>query len=336
MTIRFGLAGLRHPHLEYLLTEIAGRPGEVEIVALAEDDPAIRQQFQARLGVPAYADYREMFAETRLDAVGVIAVNNAKAAIVVDALEAGLHVIGDKPLCTSLEDLDRIEAAWRASDRQFSMLLDKRFYPPTLVAKEVLDSGELGDLALAWASGPHRLRRETRPDWMFRHASYGGVLNDLCIHDIDLLLWLSGAESGQVQGLAGNRAHPDLPEFQDYGHVQLRLGEGAIATSEAHWFSPEAAPYHGDYRMILTGTKGTAELRWVQNELMVATNERAPELRPLPPAGSVAGDFFDALLENREPSVKAHEVLTATRVALLAQTYANSGAWQSWSAVRPR
>ena len=76
MTIRFGLAGLRHPHLEYLLKEIAGRPDDARIVALAEDDPTIRESFRERLGVPAYADYREMLAQESLAAVGVIAVNS--------------------------------------------------------------------------------------------------------------------------------------------------------------------------------------------------------------------------------------------------------------------
>lgn len=336
MRIRFGLAGLQHPHLEYLLLELAKRPEEVRLVAISESDSAIRESFRARLNVPAYADHRELLERESLDAVGVIAINNEKADITIDCLAAGLDVIVDKPMCTALDDLDRIEAAWRSSGRRLSMLLDKRFYPPTVAARAIIESGELGELALAWASAPHRLKRETRPKWMWRRAQYGGVLNDLCIHDVDLLIWLTGATSGHVQGWAGNRGHGDLPEFEDYGQMFLRLGEGMIATSESHWFSPDAAPYHGDYRMVLTGTQGTAELRWVQNELEVATNQRGPELRPLPPAGSVAGDFFDAILEGREPLVRAEEALTATRVALLAQTTVNQGVWQAWSAVPPR
>ncbi len=169
---------------------------------------------------------------------------------------------------------------------------------------------------------------------MFRQETYGGILNDLCIHDVDLLLWLSGAKSGSVQGFAGNRAHPDLPEFQDYGQIHLRTESGLLATSEAHWLSPEAAPYHGDYRMVLTGTEGTAELRWAFDELLVATNTQPPELRKLPDAGSVAGDFFDAILTGGEATVRADELLTATKVALLAQSTVNSGEWQAWEAIR--
>ena len=334
MTIRFGLAGLQHPHLEYLLKEIAGRPDDVRIVALAEDDPAIRESFAGRLGVKAYADYREMLAIEELDAVGVISINGVRGRVVANCLDAGLHTIADKPLCTTLADLDLVESAWRRSGKMLSMLLDKRFYAPTMAARELLATGELGELVLAWASGPHRLRRSTRPDWMFRKETYGGILNDLCIHDVDLLLWLSGAKSGSVQGFAGNRAHPDLPEFQDYGQIHLRTESGLLATSEAHWLSPEAAPYHGDYRMVLTGTEGTAELRWAFDELLVATNTQPPELRKLPDAGSVAGDFFDAILTGGEPVVRAEELLTATKVALLAQSTVNSGEWQAWEAIR--
>ena len=332
MTIRFGLAGLRHPHLEYLLKEIERRLDDVRIVALAEDDPALREEYGQRLGVNTYADHREMLAREQLDAAGVVSVNGERGRVVVDCLEAGVHVVADKPLCTTLADLETVESAWRRSGRLLSLLLDKRFYAPTLAVRDLLAAGELGDLALAWSSGPHRLRRATRPGWMFRHATYGGILNDLCIHDIDLLLWLTGARAGAVQGLAGNRAHPDLPEFQDHGQILLRTDSGLLATIEAHWFSPEAAPYHGDYRMVLTGTEGTAELRWARDELHVATHRRPPERMPLPPPGSVAGDFLNAVLAGKEPTVRTEEILTATRVALLAQTTANSGEWQPWNA----
>ena len=330
MTIRFGLAGLRHPHLTTLLDEFARRPGDVRLVALAEDDPTIREDYGRRLNITTYASHVDMVASERLDAVGVVAINGERGRIVADCLDAGLHVIADKPLCTTLADLDLVESSWRRSGTFLSMLLDKRFYPPTLALREVLAAGDLGDLALAWASGPHRLRRPTRPDWMFRRATYGGILNDLCIHDIDLLLWFTGATGGQVQGTTGNRAHPDLPEFEDHGQVFFQAATGLKATVEAHWFSPEAAPYHGDYRMVLTGTLGTAELRWAHDELLVATHREPPRVVPLTPHGSVVGDFIDAIFAGREGTVTGAQVIAATRVALLAQASANTGAWRVW------
>ncbi|MGN6758182.1 MAG: Gfo/Idh/MocA family protein [Thermomicrobiales bacterium] len=337
MTIRLGIAGVRHGHVQYLFDTAAQRPDLVQIVALAEDDPALREQYAARLNPVAhhYANYHEMIAHEDLDVVGVAAVNNERGRIVCDILAAGLHVIADKPLCTTLDDLAAIEAAWRRGDRLLSVMLEKRLWSPTLAARDLLAAGELGDLALVWASAPHRLRRATRPAWMFDPARYGGILNDLAIHDLDLILWLSGAQAGQVQGLAGNRANQDAPGFEDYGQVLLRTADGVLATTEVHWFSSDAAPYHGDYRLLLTGTAGTAEVRWASGEVIVATHRTPPRHAALSPAGSIAEDFFTALATDSEPLLGAPDVLTATRVALLAQTHANDGSWHDWQAVQP-
>ncbi len=338
MTLRLGIAGVRHPHVDLLVTAALGRPDLVRIVALAEDDPALRDRYARRLdpGVRLYADHRAMLAHERLDVAGVAAINAARGDIVRDCLVAGLHVIADKPLCTTLDDLAAIEAAWRAGDRHLTVMLEKRGWAATLGLRALLRDGTLGVPALAWASSPHRLRPATRPEWMFDRACYGGILNDLAVHDIDLLLWFSGARAGEVQGLTGNRANRDRLGFEDVGQVYLRADDGPLATLEVHWYSPEAAPYHGDYRLVLTGTSGTAEVRWAQGELHVATHTAPPRLVDLVPPRAIVEDFFSALVSGTAPPIGTEEVLTASRVALLAQATANDGAWHRWTAVRPR
>ncbi len=330
MSIRLGIAGLRHPHVDGLIQEALRDDSPAQLVAIADDDTPTRDRYGARLGVTGYSDYQEMLRKERLDAVGVAAINNRRGRIVVECLESGLHVISDKPLCTTLADLTDIRAAWRRSGRLLSVMLDKRFYPTTLALREIISAGELGVPVLAWTSGPHRLNRPTRPDWMFRHESYGGILNDLAIHDVDLLLWLSGAQSGQVQGLTGNLGHGDVPEFENYGQLLLRTDDGMIASTEVHWFSPEAAPYHGNYQMVLTGTKGTAELNLAQDQLTVATHQAPPRRVPVPEPQNVVRDFFNAITNETDPTVRTAEALAATRVTLLAQTTTNTGIWHDW------
>lgn len=338
MTIRLGIAGVRHPHIGSLFESIQRHSDIVTLVALAEDDAPLRAQYvsQCNAATRYYTDYHEMLAVEALDVVAVAAINDARGAIVCASLDAGAHVLTDKPLCTTLDDLNAIEAAWRRGDRHLGMMFEKRFWAPTEALSALLQSGELGNLALAWASGPHRLRRATRPAWMFDPARYGGILNDLAIHDIDLLLWLSGARAGQVQGFTGNLANRDVPEFANYGQVHLRTMDGLLATIEVHWLSPEAAPYHGDYRLVLTGTEGTAEARWTDNELRVTTHRAAPRLVPLSPPQSVVDDFLLAISRGAAPAIRTPEVLTATRVALLAQSTANSGEWHDWQVVQDR
>jgi predicted dehydrogenase len=248
--------------------------------------------------------------------------------MIVDALRAGSDVVVDKPMCTSLDQLSAIEAAWREGGRLLHCLLEKRFCPETLALERVLASGELGDLTLAWGSGPHRLRLETRPDWMFRRASYGGIVNDLAVHDVDLLLRFAEPRSVWVQAWTGNRVFPDRPEFEDHGILFLRTDAGLLATIEVHWFSPDAASNEGDYRMVITGTEGTAEVHFCAGQALLTTHTRPTRELPLTPSRGPAADFFDAVCGLERPVITAEQALAATRVSLIAQAHANDGTWR--------
>ncbi len=323
-TVRLAIAGLRHPHIETIIDEARQRT-DVELVAIAERDPAVRAEYGAKLQVPDFADHNEMFATTAIDVVGIGAINAHRGPIAADALRAGLHVIADKPLCTSLDQLADIESAWRSGDRLLSIAFEKRFYPPTLALGSLVAGRELGRLAIIAASAPHKLTRSRRPNWMFDHNAYGGVINDLAVHDIDLLLHFSGAKSGRLQAFARNTGNTDRPEFQDTAIVTMSTDDGLLATLEVHWLSPEAAPYHGDYRMRLVGTEGTAELLWKDGRLDVATHNRPPWTPPLPERLRPAQDFFDAVLAGGSPNITAEASFAATRIALLAQRSADQG-----------
>ena len=327
--IRLAIVGLRHPHIDTIIDEALLRT-DVELVAIAEADDAIRTEYASRLDVPAFANYRDLFDSTAVEVVGVGAINAHRGRIVADALSAGLHVIADKPLCTTLADLDLIAAAARSSDHLLSVAFEKRFYPPTLAVERILADGELGDLAIVAASAPHKLTRVRRPAWMFDRTLYGGIVNDLAVHDIDLFLHFTGARRGRLRSFTANRANADRPDFQDTGVVALQADDGPSATFEVHWMSPEAAAYHGDYRMRLVGTKGTAELAWKDDTLTVATHDRPPRQEPMPPRLRPAQDFFDALLADRPATVTAAAAVDATRLALRAQYSADHDTEVAW------
>ncbi|MFD9701105.1 Gfo/Idh/MocA family protein [Lentzea sp. NPDC059081] len=300
--LRLAVAGAAHPHVSYVLDELALRT-DVELVGVTDHD------------------HVSLFREQRPDVVAVAGVYSERGAVVVDALRAGAHVLADKPLCTSLSELDAIEAAARESGRTVSLMLEKRGYPETLAARELLDSGVLGPLALVASSGPHKLRRPTRPAWFLDRSTCGGVIGDLAVHDIDLVLSFSGATEGTVSAVGGPL----------HGAVLLRAGDVA-ATIEVSWLTPEAAPWHGDYRMRLTGRDGTAELLWARGEATAETHERPLWSLPLP-EGRRPAVALDAFVAGEEPDVGTAASLLATRIALLAQDSAdNAGVVHPWAA----
>lgn len=315
--VRVAVLGAAHPHVAYALDEVARRP-ELELVAAAESDPVMRGRFLGYLGVPVYSRTADLLARHEVDVAVVAGVYTERADAVLAALEAGADVLADKPLCTSCSQLDAIAAAVARTPRQVSVMFEKRFYPATRAARRLLDAGVLGELVLVASTGPHKLNQGGRPEWFLRRDGYGSIAADLPVHDIDLVLQLSGATSGTVSALTRNGRAADHPDFDD--HVALLLRAGSVtATIEANWLSPEAAEVHGHYRMRLTGTEGTAELDWAYNTLTVATHTRRPWTEPLDDAGvRPAQYFFDALLTGAEPEITTDASLLATQVALAA------------------
>lgn len=321
--MRVAVAGLAHSHVGYALDELAHWP-DAELVGVAESDPALLAQWSSALGSTLVRPrLPELLAECGpVDAVVVAGVYADRAADVCAALESGAHVVADKPLCTSLDQLDAIERAAEDARRHVSVMFEKRFYPTTVALRQFLAEGVLGPICLVASTGPHKLNASTRPDWFFRRDGYGGIVGDLPVHDIDMVLWLTGAVEGSVAAHAGRGRPPDGSEFADHTAVLLRAGD-TLATIEANWLSPEAAPIHGHYRMRVTGTLGTAEVDWAHGTLHVGTHGQDWKAIELPPGRRPAEYFFTALATGTDPEISTGASLLATRVALLGQASAD-------------
>lgn len=321
------ILGAAHPHIQYALAEVEAAP-DLRIVAAAEPDAQARERFLADLSVPVYDDPRTVLETHSADVAVICGVYSRRADHIVDCLQRGIAVLADKPICTDEAQLDAIERAAATASVPLAVMFDKRFYPETLALFDLVAAGELGELVSVASSGPHKLLRETRPGWFFERETYGSIAADLLTHDIDILLQLTGPVHGQVATLAGNRMLPDRPEFDDHATALIQAGP-VQASLEASWLQPERAEFHGDYRMRVVGTAGTAEVDWARHRLTVTTHQ-SPE-RVVEPTTVVRPlqFFFDALRQGRTPEVTATQSITVTRVALAAQDSArNDGAWR--------
>jgi predicted dehydrogenase len=323
------VAGAAHPHVQYALDEIARTP-ELRLVAVADPSPAVAERCAGPFGARTFADHRRMLEEAAPSIVVVAGVYGDRGRVVVDALRAGCDVVADKPLCTSLEQLDEIERAAAERGRSVSLLLEKRTYPVTIAAQRLVADGGLGAIVGVSSSGPHKLNRAARPPWFLEAGRYGGILTDLAVHDIDAALLLTGAVAGTVTGAVAGTV-PAAPGFATYGVASLTT-PGALITIEVDWLTPAASDVHGDYRMRLTGTEGTAELLWARNRLVVTTSSTPPRDLPLPAGLRPAERTLLPLARGERPDVSTTESLRATRIALLAQRSAARGsepqAWQ--------
>ncbi|WP_274654760.1 Gfo/Idh/MocA family protein [Paenibacillus humicola] len=194
------------------------RNGEVELVAVCDLNESRAQAAASKYGIPhVYTDYRELLARTDLDGVSVCTWNNTHAEISIAALEAGKHVLCEKPLCKTVADALRVEETVRRTGKVLQVGVVRRYAAGTDIVRRFAEAGELGEIYYAKASC---LRRLGNPGGWFSdiERSGGGPLIDLGVHIIDLCWYLMGrpkvkSVSGNTYRKLGNRSNVENLSF---------------------------------------------------------------------------------------------------------------------------
>jgi len=158
-----------------------------------------------------FTDYRELLADPEIDAVSICTWNNTHAEISIAALNAGKHVLVEKPLCRTVEEALRVQEAVKSSGKLLQVGFVRRYDPNAQMLREFADKGEFGDIYFAKASS---IRRLGNPGGWFSdiERSGGGPLIDIGVHVIDLCWYMMGrpkpvAVSANTYRKLGNRSN---------------------------------------------------------------------------------------------------------------------------------
>lgn len=312
--------GVAHPHVEYVLDELTGLAADYSVIGVQDREPALAARYAAPFRAPTFERVEDLLA-LRPDVVVVAGRYVDRGPDAAAALRAGAHVIADKPLCTSLDQLDDLQRAVRESDRSVTLLLEKRGYSETLAAQEAIRAGRLGDIVGITSSGPHKLNAAGRPHWFLRRSDYGGILGDLAVHDLDAALLFAPTASAVVRGWT---TAEDPEGFARYGVASV-VTPTAVITAEVSWLTPQGSDVHGDYRMRIVGTRGSLEIFWARGRVELTTEDAKPHDLELPAARPPAVDALVALAGGRQSPSSTSDALAVTRLALLAQYSADHG-----------
>jgi predicted dehydrogenase len=302
---------------------------DLDIVAVVEAEPHACAEYLSAAGVQVtYHSLDDVLDSLDFDILALGDVYARRGAQVIKGLEAGKHIISDKPLCTRVEEADRIEELAQARNLSVFVWLSLRYEAAWQTARRLIRTGEIGEIGTAYATGPHSLAYKAgRPDWYFEPGQHGGIINDLMIHAIDALPWLTGKRLVEViAARAWNARLPEAPFFQDASQVMLRLENGAGVTVDCSYKTVpgHSHPWVFDFwgtkgRLLLDGAKGiTLQLphqpeRRVEGTVDVETDpleEMLAEMR---------GNLPSA------PILTTRECLRSTRQALLVQQAADQG-----------
>ena len=199
--INIAFAGLRHGHFFALYNEAMKNPAYA-VLGAYEENEAARRDAESRGLICNYATLDELLADDRVDVVALGGCYGMRGAVAIRALQAGKHVISDKPLTTSLEELEVIEREARLHDRRVSCMFTMRYESRVNGAKRLFESGALGEIAAISFGGQHPLQYGRRPQWYFEEGMHGGVINDIAIHGIDTLSYAFDIKTDKINARA--------------------------------------------------------------------------------------------------------------------------------------
>ncbi len=200
--------------------------GDVELVGVADANPAAAEAIGQKYGVAAFGDYRELLAKTQPEAVTIAVPTALHEEVATAALQAGAHVLVEKPIAATLEEGQRLIAL--AAEKQRKLMIGHivRFNPALQALKEKLDAGELGRIfqIVCRRAGPFPAR--------IRDV---GVVVDLAPHDLDVMRFLTGSEPTRIYAEIERNVHT---EHEDLLMGLLRFGNGVIGQLEINWLTP--------------------------------------------------------------------------------------------------
>lgn len=200
-----------------------------ELVAVCDTDPGRLAEAMSATGAPGYGTVEALLAEAGPDVVHVTTPHSTHSDIAVAALEANVHVLLEKPLAHDRAAASRLVAAATASQARIGVCFQNRYNATSQAARDVLESGELGEVrgasaTVIWARTPEYYRdRPWRGTWA---GGGGGLLMNQAIHTLDLLQWLVG-DVVSVTGGAGTRLLGDVIEVEDTADLVLTHASGA-------------------------------------------------------------------------------------------------------------
>ena len=258
--LRFAVAGFKHFHILEFVKGMQALPG-AKLVGIYDDDPQLLATYQQEYNVPDYDSIDKLVEEQQPEVVGLAMENSRKADTIAQLTKLGCHVLADKPLVTSHEQLDLVQKSSDENNRQVGLMLLERYNAPTRTFRDQLAAGDYGKLVSFTGLAPHKLKPSGRPTWMFEPDLYGGVLNDLAIHNVDLVRWLWGQEPTWVSAVEGCLRFTDKPGFSDHAEIMVAFEDSSTAFLRADWLTPESHPTHGDGRQIFECTNATVEIR---------------------------------------------------------------------------
>lgn len=252
-----GCGRISKNHVDALISNL----DSCKLVAVCDiiDDRAIerKKQYEDRVesnDIKVYTDYIEMFKSENIDAVSICTESGYHAKIAIDCLNAGKHILIEKPMAMSIEDADKINNLAIEKNLKVGVCHQNRFNPPIQKLRRAVEEGRFGKIInvtarILWTRDQNYYNQAP---WRGTKELDGGTLMNQCIHNIDLLQWMAGSEVERVH--CERDTFLRNIEMEDFGAILIRFKNGIIGLVEG---SACVYPKNLEETLSVFGEKGT-------------------------------------------------------------------------------
>jgi predicted dehydrogenase len=265
-----------------------------ELVAVANHRESSARAFGERHGIPRVTtDWEALARDPQIDAAIVATPNALHAPQAVALLEAGKHVLVEKPMAVSVAECDRMIAAASSSGASLMVAHCWRFRAEVIALRERVATGELGEIVKTRGYGVHA---NWGPTGWFTDPELagGGALPDMGVHAIDTARFVLGdPRPVRVDAAIGTRYARGRYTVDDDGIVLIGWSNGTNSLVESGWWQPHLAGLEADTEVY--GTGGYARI-WPADELPEGTEHCTQ-----PMYTAQVAEFLDAIREGRSP-----------------------------------
>ncbi|MBM3418956.1 MAG: Gfo/Idh/MocA family oxidoreductase [Bacteroidetes bacterium] len=256
--------------------------------AVCDIDFAKALELGEKYSASSYNSIDELLAKEKdLDIISVCSPNGMHAEHSIKSLNAGFHVLCEKPMAINVYDCgEMIKAAERNNKRLFA-IKQNRFNPPVAAVKSAIDEGKLGkiysiQLSCFW----NRNEDYYKNSWKGTKDLDGGTLYTQFSHFIDLLYWIVG-DVKRAHAITGNFAHQNIIEFEDTGVVALEFYNGTIGTIN---YTVNSFGKNMEGSLTIFGEKGTVKIGGQYLNELEYQNIQDFEFKDLP-IGNTANNY---------------------------------------------
>lgn len=245
----------KHRHL----IEYNNNP-HVEIVAVSDINEARVKETAEKYHAKAYTSYEALLESENIDAVSVCLPNYLHATVSIAALNAGAHVLCEKPMATSREEAEQMIEAAERNNKKLMIGHNQRFVSSHQKARKLIEQGEIGKIYSFRTSfghgGPEGWSADGADSWFFKKdQAFIGAMGDLGVHKADLLRYLLGEEFVEVGAFVETNAKENI-NVDDNATLILKTTSGIVGTLAASW----AYTAKEDNSTILYGENATLRL----------------------------------------------------------------------------